>query len=120
MPEEKTEKEKGVHIVSTPFVPRHKITEVKGLVWASTVRSKFFLDDLKAWARMLAGGEVKEYRELLNEARRDILKKLNDNAKELNANAVISVVLNTAPIVPGTVEILAYGTAVIFEREYSK
>ncbi len=106
-----------IHIVTTSKVPGYKTEEVKGLVWASSVRAKFFLQDLKAMVRIFFGGEVKEYYDLLNEARREILWKLNHNAKELGANAVVNVRLVATQIVPGTVEILAYGTAVRVSRK---
>ncbi len=106
-----------IHIVTTPEVPGYKTKEVKGLVWASSVRAKFFLQDLKAMIRIFFGGEVREYYDLLNEARREILWKLNNNAKALDANAVVNVRLVATQIVPGTVEILAYGTAVKVIKE---
>ena len=102
----------GIHIVTTPFVTGYKIKCVKGLVWASSVRAKFILKDLIAMVRIIIGGEVKEYWELLNEARADIIKKLNENAAAMGANAVINVKFTTSQIMPGTIEILAYGTAV--------
>jgi len=106
-----------IHIVTTPKVPGYKIKEVRGFVWASSVRAKFFLQDLKAMVRIFLGGEINEYYDLLNEARREILYKLNHNAKAMDANAVISVKLLATQIVPGTVEILAYGTAVKVEKK---
>lgn len=111
------EKEKGIHIVTTEYVPGYKIKEVKGLVWASSVRAKSILKDLIAMARITYGGEVHEYWELINEARHEILIKLNRNAKEIGANAIVDINLVTSQVVPGTIEIMAYGTAVLIEKE---
>lgn len=117
MPKLDTTEREFVHIVTTSFVPGYKVTKVKGLVWASTVRAKFILKDLIAMIRMILGGEVKEYTQLLNEARHSILRQLNENAKQLGANGIINVKISTSQVVPGTIEILAYGTAVELEPE---
>ncbi len=109
--------EKGIHIVTSNFIPGFKVKEVKGLVWASSVRSKFFLEDLKAHIRMFLGGEVNEYTNLLNEGRWEIMNKLNSNAKKMNANAVIDMKMATSQLIGSTVEMLAYGTAVVIEKE---
>ena len=109
--------EKGVQIVSLDNVPGYRTVEIKGLVWASSVRAKFILSDLIAMGRILLGGEIHEYRDLMNETRHEILQRLNKNTKEMGANAVLNVRMVSSQIVPGTVEILAYGTAAIIEKE---
>lgn len=109
--------ETGIQIVTSHFIPGYEIKEVKGLVWGSSVRAKFILKDLVAGLRVMAGGEVKEYWELLNETRHDVLKQLNVNANTLGANAIINVKMATSQVVPGTIELLAYGTAVVIEKE---
>lgn len=106
-----------IPIVSTNFIPGHKVKELKGLVWATSIRAKNFFQDLAAIARIFIGGEIHEYMDLTNEARQEVLKKLNENAKFLGGNAIIGVKLVTSQIVPGTIEILAYGTAVLIEKE---
>lgn len=107
---------KGIPIVTASSIAGHSVIETKGLVWASTVRAKSIIKDLAATARVIAGGEVTEYLELVNEARHDIIAKLNRNAAVLGANAITDVRFATAQIVPGTVEILAYGTAVVARK----
>jgi uncharacterized protein YbjQ (UPF0145 family) len=117
MPYLDTTQREFVHIVTTPFVPGHRVTAVKGLVWANSVKARSILKDIVAMVRVILGGEVWEYTQLLNEARHEIMLKLNENAKRLKANGIINVKISTAQIVPGTVEILAYGTAVELEPE---
>lgn len=112
-----SEEQKGVHIVTTEYVPGYRIIEVRGLVWASSVRAKSIFKDIIAMFRIMYGGEVPEYWELINEARHEILAKLNRNAKELGANAIVDVNFITSQVVPGTIEIMAYGTAVKVEKE---
>ncbi len=67
--------------------------------------------------RNIAGGEVKEYTELLAEARDEAIKKMIEKAKKLRANAVISMRFAITAVISGATEILAYGTAVIAEPE---
>lgn len=102
-----------VQIVSTETLPGYEIEEVKGLVWGTTVRSKFFGKELVATTRILMGGEIPEYVEMINEAKSFVIKKLVKNAKTLGANAVIGTrISTTSQVLPGAVEVTAFGTAV--------
>lgn len=114
---EECEVEKGIPIVTTETIAGYEIVEVKGLVWASSVKAKSIFQDIVAMFRIMWGGDVNEYWELVNEARHEILHRLNKNASEIEANAIVKLNLVTAQIVPGTVEIMAYGTAVVIEKE---
>lgn len=109
--------EHKILIVTSSTIPGFTIRETKGLVWASTVRAKNILEDLRALSGVVVGGEIREYVGLVNEARHEIFKRLNINAKAMGANAVVDVRLNTSTLVPGTVEIMAYGTAVVIASE---
>jgi len=110
-------KSAGVHVVTTDSLPGFKVKEVKGLVWATTVRSKFVGKDILASLRVITGGEVFEYTEMINEAKRYVIEKLVQNAKTLGANAIIGTrISTTSQVMPGAVEITAYGTAVIVEK----
>ena len=68
--------------------------------------------DVKAGFRHIAGGEIKEYTQLLAEAREIALQRMEEKAEKLNADAVINLRFMTAAIMGGAAEILAYGTAV--------
>jgi uncharacterized protein YbjQ (UPF0145 family) len=105
----------GIPIVTTDSIKGYEIKEVKGLVWASSVKAKSIIKDIIAMFRVLWGGDVKEYWELINEARHEILRKLNKNADAMGANAIVKLYLTTSQVVPGTIEIMAYGTAVVIE-----
>lgn len=114
--EKKTRKQDYVHVVTTEGLPGYNIKEVKGLVWGTTVRSKFVGKDILALMRILVGGEIPEYVEMINEAKRYVIEKMVSNAKLLGANAVVKTRINTtSQVVPGAVEIYAYGTAVVAE-----
>ncbi len=102
-------------ITNTDFIPGKEIKEVLGLVKGNTIQAKSIGKDIKAGLRNLAGGEIKEYTEMLAEAREVALKRMKDKAEKMGADAVINVRFMTSAIMGGAAEILAYGTAVKLE-----
>ncbi|MGB7789305.1 heavy metal-binding domain-containing protein [Methanoregula sp.] len=104
-------------IVSTPYLPGYKITKTLGFTWGLIVRSRGLGRNITAGLRSLAGGEIHEYTELLNQSREQALNRLRDHAKEMGANAVISVQFDSSEIGQTMTELLAYGTAVAVEKD---
>ncbi|RJX16093.1 YbjQ family protein [Candidatus Bathyarchaeota archaeon] len=99
-------------VVTTDKIEGKEIVEVLGLVMGSTIRAKHIGKDLMASVRHLVGGEIKEYSEMLREARKEAIKRMVEEAEKLGANAVINVRFTTSMVMSGAAEILAYGTAV--------
>ena len=99
-------------IVNTDFVTGRELKEILGLVRGNTVQAKSIGKDIKAGFRNIAGGEVKEYTEMLAESREIALKRMIEKAEKINADAVINIRFMTSAIMGGAAEILAYGTAV--------
>lgn len=87
-----------------------------GVVRGSSVRAKWLGKDIIAGLRSLVGGELKEYEELLREARDHALERMVKNAEELGADAIVNVRFSTSAISPQAAEILVYGTAVTLSR----
>jgi uncharacterized protein YbjQ (UPF0145 family) len=107
-----------IHVITTDQIPGYLVTEVKGLVWGTTVRSKFLGNEIIALLKVMMGGEVKEYTDMVNEARRYVITRMVDNARALGANAIIGTRIGSSTqTVPGATEVFAYGTAVVIERE---
>jgi uncharacterized protein YbjQ (UPF0145 family) len=106
-------------IVSTPYLPGYKITRTIGFTWGLIVRSRGLGRNITAGLRSLAGGEIHEYTELLNQSREQALERLKEHAKALGANAVVSVEFDSSEIGQIMTELLAYGTAVIVEKDES-
>ena len=97
-------------LVSTlEAVPGYRVAQVLGVVKGSTVRSKHLGKDL------LAGGELPEYTEMLQEAREVAEARMLEEARRLGAHAVLGVRYATASVMQGAAEILVYGTAVRLE-----
>ena len=99
-------------VVNTDFIPGKDIKEVLGMVRGNTIQAKHLGKDVVAGFRHLVGGEIKEYTEMLTEAREISLKRMVDKAEKLGADAVINVRFTTAAVMGGAAEILVYGTAV--------
>jgi uncharacterized protein YbjQ (UPF0145 family) len=99
-------------LTNTDFVSGKEIKEILGLVKGNTVQAKSIGKDFKAGLRNIAGGEIKEYTEMLAESREIALKRMKDKAEKLDADAVINVRFMTSSIMGGAAEMLAYGTAV--------
>jgi uncharacterized protein YbjQ (UPF0145 family) len=97
---------------NTDFVPNREVTEILGTVRGNTVQAKHIGKDIVAGFRQIVGGEIKEYTEMLAEAREISLKRMEEKAEKLGADAVINIRFMTSAIMANAAEILAYGTAV--------
>ncbi|MEL6256656.1 MAG: YbjQ family protein [Bacteroidota bacterium] len=93
-------------------VPGREIIESMGVARGSTVRARNVGRDIFAGLKNLVGGEINEYTKLQAQAREEAIGRMIADAERLGADAVVNVRFNTAMIMQGTAEILAYGTAV--------
>lgn len=84
-----------------------------GLIARSTGFSKGFSGSIKA----LRKGEVKQFTETLEEARRVAVERMVEHAQELGANAVVGLRFDSTDMgeQQGMAEIVAYGTAIIVD-----
>ena len=98
-------------IVTTNDIPG-KSFEVLGVVRGSTVQSKNFGHDLLAGFRTLVGGEIKDYAEMLVEARQIATGRMVKDAEALGADAVVCMRYASSSVMQGAAEVIAYGTAV--------
>ncbi len=104
-------------VVSTPYVTGYKITKTLGFTWGLIVRSRGLGGNIVASLRTITGGEIHEYTELLNQSRHQALKRLKEQATSMGANAIIGVDFDSSEIGKSMTEVLAYGTAVVVEKE---
>ncbi|GLQ51194.1 YbjQ family protein [Dyella flava] len=102
-------------VVTTENVPGHQVVQVKGQVFGLVVRSRGIGGNMMAGIRSLVGGEIHEYTQMLEEARRHALDRLVSNAKMMGANAVLMMRFDSAEIGQTMSEIVAYGTAVVLD-----
>jgi uncharacterized protein YbjQ (UPF0145 family) len=102
----------NVIVVNTDFVPGKEIVKVLGLAEGNVIQAKHIGKDIAAGFRLIVGGEIKEYTEMMSEAREIALKRMVDKAEEMGMDAVVNLRFMTSMVMTGAAEILAYGTAV--------
>src|SRR5215470_1317973 len=100
-------------VVTTDTIAHYRIVETKGEVFGVVVRSRGLGGNIMAGLRSLAGGEIKEYTKLLEEARRHAVDRMIANATAMGANAVVMMRFDSSEIGQTMSEIVAYGTAVV-------
>ncbi|NJE54691.1 YbjQ family protein [Thermococcus sp. 21S9] len=104
-------------VVTTEEVPGYRVVEVKGLVRGGVVMATHLGRDIIAGLRNLVGGEVKEYTEMMAQAREIALQRMIQQAEEMGANAVIGMRFMTSNVGQRMAEVYAFGTAVVIEPE---
>jgi uncharacterized protein YbjQ (UPF0145 family) len=103
-------------IVTTENIAGYRIAETKGQVFGLVVRSRGIGGNVMAGLRSIVGGEISEYTEMLEEARRHATDRMVQNAQAMGANAVVMMRFDSSEIGQTMSEIVAYGTAVVIEK----
>lgn len=101
-------------VVTTEFITGKEL-ETLMLVKGSTVHSKNIGKDILSSLKTIIGGEIKDYTEMMNEARAIATKRMIDEAQTLGADAVVCVRYSSSNVMQGASELMAYGTAVKFK-----
>jgi len=117
--EEKTKDEYlpgDVLILNTDEIPGKKVARILGLVQGHTIYAIWIGKDLSAIIRLILGGELIEYAEMMGKARKVATERMIEEAKKLGADAIINVRFMTTSVIGSAAELLAYGTAVNFDQ----
>ncbi len=104
-----------IKMFTVGYLPSSYNYELVGLVKGNVSLAKHVGKDLLAGLKNIVGGEVESYTEMLNEAREIATNRMLEEAKKLNANAIIGIKFSSSSVLPGTVEIVAYGTAIVLK-----
>lgn len=99
-------------IVTTDYIPGKKIVKVFGLVKGNTIRARHLGKDILAGLKNIVGGEIEEYTKMLAESREQCLDRMIEDARNLGADAIVSMRFTTSSMMQSSAELLAYGTAV--------
>ena len=100
-------------LVNTDYISG-KTFEMLGLVKGSTIQCKHIGKDIGSSFKTLVGGELKEYTQMMNEARALATKRMVEEAEALGADAIVNIRYATSAIMQGAAEVIVYGTAVKF------
>ena len=103
-------------VATTENVAGYRVKETKGQVFGVVVRSRGLGGNILAGLRSIVGGEITEYTELLEEARRHAVDRMVQNAQAMGANGIIMMRFDSSEIGQVMSEIVAYGTAVVLEK----
>ncbi|KAA1416867.1 YbjQ family protein [Nocardioides humilatus] len=102
-------------IVTTNDVPGATIVSTLGECFGLTVRSRNIGSNIGAGFKSLAGGELKGITQLLIDCRREALGRLAAEAQARGGNAVVAFRFETTEYGGTSVEVCAYGTAVLLD-----
>ncbi len=102
-------------VVTSETVAGQRVRQTLGQCFGVVVRSRGIGGNLAAGLRSLVGGEIVEYTQMLEEARKHAVDRLVDNAALMGANAILTLRFDSSEIGQTMSEIVAYGTAVILE-----
>ncbi len=106
------ESEPRVMLLNSSEVAGRQVTETLGLVRGHTIFAIWLGKDLSALVRLVIGGELIEYTEMMGRAREVATGRMIAQAGKLGADAIINVRFMTTSVIGSAAELLAYGTAV--------
>ena len=102
----------GIMLENTDRVPGREVTEALGLVKGHTIYAIWLGRDISALVRLILGGELTEYTEMMGKAREMALGRMAREAADLGSDAILNVRFMTTSVIGSAAELLAYGTAV--------
>jgi uncharacterized protein YbjQ (UPF0145 family) len=102
-------------VTTTENVPGARVVRALGQVFGLTVRTRGLGGNIAAGLRSIVGGEVGAYVKLLEDARRQAVDRMVQNATAMGADAVVMMRFDSSEIGNTMSEIVAYGTAVVLE-----
>lgn len=109
-------------IIASKKLPYEFLPCQTQLVSGNVVISVDYFKKFVAGLRSIVGGRMATYESLIDRARREAVLRMKKNAKKLNADYVFNIKMETSSISKGaknsigSVEVLAYGTAVMIEK----
>jgi len=102
----------GILLSNTDAVGGRETRDILGLVQGHTVFAIWLGKDLSAIVRLILGGELTEYTEMMGKARSAATDRMLAEAAQMGADAVVNVRYMTTSVVGTAAELLVYGTAV--------
>ena len=107
-----TDSDSKVLLLNSDAVPGRQTSEILGLVQGHTVFAIWLGKDLSALIRLILGGELTEYTQMMGNARTTATNRMMAQAAQMGADAIINVRYMTTSVVGSAAELFAYGTAV--------
>lgn len=102
-------------VTTTNDVAGYRITRYLGIARGVVVRSPGMGRAFTASFTAIGGGNIREYEDLCEEARREAHARMIDHAAERGADAIVGMRYDATEMAQSLTEVLAYGTAVQLE-----
>ncbi|MBV6631996.1 MAG: YbjQ family protein [Alphaproteobacteria bacterium] len=108
-----------VLVISSKYLPESETVPKVTLVRGSAVISVDYFKRFIAGLRQIFGGRLGTYESLIDRSRREAILRMKAEAKSMGATSIFNVRLETSSVFKGgrrnvgSIEVLAYGTAVI-------
>ncbi len=112
---------RSIPVIASKKLPDEFLPCQTHLVSGNVVISVDYFKKFVAGLRSIVGGKMASYESLIDRARREAVLRMQEDAKKFNANYVFNVKMETSSISKGkknkigSVEVLAYGTAITLE-----
>ena len=103
-------------VVTSENIAGYRVTRTLGQVFGVVVRSRGLGGNIVASLRSIVGGEIKEYTQMLEDARRHAADRMVQNAQAMGANGIVMMRFDSSEMGNTMSEIVAYGTAVVVEQ----
>jgi uncharacterized protein YbjQ (UPF0145 family) len=101
-------------VTTTEKIPGQEY-EIIGEVFGLTTQSKNIVRNIGAGLKNIVGGEIKDYTQMMVEARDVAINRLRTNAAAMGADAVVMMRFDSGSISADMQSVAAYGTAVKFK-----
>ena len=115
-----------IPVIASKKLPIEFLPCLTEMVLGNVVISVDFFKKFVAGLRGIVGGRMTSYESLIDRARREAILRMKQEAKRLNADYVFNIKMETSSISKGSgnsigsVEVLAYGTAIIIAKDSAK
>ncbi len=97
-------------------MPGYRIVRNLGMVRGIVVRSRSIFGTIGASLQTIVGGNISLFTDMCEQTREESLELMMQHAAEHGANAVVGVRYDANEVMQGVTEVLAYGSAVVVER----
>ena len=94
----------------------YRVTKNLGVTKGIIVRSRSIIGNIGAGIQTLFGGNISLFTTLCEQVRQQAFDLMLEHAAQMGANAVIGFRYDATEVMGGVTEVLAYGTAVVVEK----
>jgi uncharacterized protein YbjQ (UPF0145 family) len=103
-------------VTSSNDISGKSISEYIGIVRGIVVRSPSITQGIMGGLKQMIGGNIESYARVCETAREEAYMRMIQQAQAKGADAIIAMRYDATEFAEGVTEVLAYGTAVKFDR----